>query len=322
MTRPERPPIWRGCWASRAGCGASRRKSSGTPIPAVQYHMDEPLADAAAVALYFLNGEAARDVKVCLSGEGRRRILRRVQHLQGALHRPVVRPSARRAAQGAGGGGGTSARRAGGEFSCAAGPAAGRSGTTATRRFSPSGRSASCCAMTTAPFRPFDLARPYWRASGGLDPVTRMQGCDLHLWLAGDILLKADKMSMAHSLELRVPFLDREVFALARRLPPDAKADARQTKKALRAAAARHLPLPSAQRKKRGFPVPVRGLAAGPGVRGPGAGSFRQSGGGAVLSGAAAAYPVRPALAAPAGQLAADLLHLLLSGLVWAIFWE
>src|SRR5699024_9385551 len=64
---------------------------------------------------------------------------------------------------------------------------------------------------------PFDLARPYWQSSTGLDPVTRMQWCDLHLWLAGDILLKADKMSMAHSLELRVPFLDREVFALARR---------------------------------------------------------------------------------------------------------
>ena len=88
--------------------------------------------------------------------------------------------------------------------------------------------------------------------------MTRMQLCDVHLWLAGDILLKADKMSMAHSLELRVPFLDREVFALARRLPAEAKADAKTTKKALRAAAARHLPPASAGRPKRGFPVPVR----------------------------------------------------------------
>ena len=85
-----------------------------------------------------------------------------------------------------------------------------------------------------------------------------MQLCDLSLWLPGDILLKADKMSMAHGLELRVPFLDREVFALARRLPAAAKADARHTKKALRAAAARRLPDASARRPKRGFPVPVR----------------------------------------------------------------
>ena len=58
-----------------------------------------------------------------------------------------------------------------------------------------------------------------WDATEGLDPVTRMQQVDLNLWLAGDILLKADKMSMAHSMELRVPFLDREVWALAAALP-------------------------------------------------------------------------------------------------------
>ncbi|EFB77475.1 asparagine synthase (glutamine-hydrolyzing) [Subdoligranulum variabile] len=226
-------------------------------IPAVQYHMDEPLADAAAVALYFLNGEAAKDVKVCLSGEGAdeffagyniykepftatwydrlpaglRRVLGAVAERLPAV--PGVNFLVRRAR-----------------------PLAQRYyGNTALFTERQKRR------LLRHDYRaalPFDLARPYWQASAGLDPVTRMQWCDLHLWLAGDILLKADKMSMAHSLELRVPFLDREVFALARRLPPDAKADARQTKKALRAAAARHLPLPSAERKKRGFPVPVR----------------------------------------------------------------
>ena len=71
-------------------------------------------------------------------------------------------------------------------------------------------------------------------------------------------MLKADKMSMAHSLELRVPFLDREVFALAAALPAAAKANARFTKIALRQAAARRLPAANAARKKLGFPVPVR----------------------------------------------------------------
>ena len=105
---------------------------------------------------------------------------------------------------------------------------------------------------------PMFLTEAIWDATEGLDPVTRMQQVDLNLWLAGDILLKADKMSMAHSLELRVPFLDREVFALAAALPAAAKADARMTKIALRQAAARTLPPASAARKKLGFPVPVR----------------------------------------------------------------
>ena len=93
---------------------------------------------------------------------------------------------------------------------------------------------------------PMFLTEAIWDATEGLDPVTRMQQVDLNLWLAGDILLKADKMSMAHSLELRVPFLDREVWALAAALPAAAKADARTTKIALRRAAARTLPAASA----------------------------------------------------------------------------
>lgn len=226
-------------------------------IPAVQYHMDEPLADAAAVALYFLNGEASKDVKVCLSGEGADEFFAGYNiykepftatwydRLPAGLRRVL----------------GTVAQRL---------PAVPGVNFLVRRARPLDQRYYGNTALFTERQKrkllrhdyrtalPFDLARPYWQASAGLDPVTRMQWCDLHLWLAGDILLKADKMSMTHSLELRVPFLDREVFALARRLPPDAKADARQTKKALRAAAARHLPLPSAERKKRGFPVPVR----------------------------------------------------------------
>ena len=226
-------------------------------IPAVQYHMDEPLADAAAVALYFLNGEAARDVKVCLSGEGADEFFAGYN----IYKEPFTASWYDRLPAGL--------RRALGAVAQQL-PAVPGVNFLVRRALPLEERYYGNTALMTERQKrrllrhdyraalPFDLARPYWQASAGLDPVTRMQWCDLHLWLAGDILLKADKMSMAHSLELRVPFLDREVFALARRLPPDAKADARQTKKALRAAAARHLPLPSAERKKRGFPVPVR----------------------------------------------------------------
>ena len=105
---------------------------------------------------------------------------------------------------------------------------------------------------------PMFLTEAIWDASEGLDPVTRMQQVDLNLWLAGDILLKADKMSMAHSLEVRVPFLDKEVFEVARHIPTKYKVNNKNTKFAMRQAAHRYLPDMVAEKKKLGFPVPIR----------------------------------------------------------------
>ncbi len=90
------------------------------------------------------------------------------------------------------------------------------------------------------------------------DDVTKMQYIDIHLWLIGDILLKADKMSMANSLEVRVPFLDREVFSVARKLPKKYKVTKENTKVAMRAAANKYVPDMVAEKKKLGFPVPIR----------------------------------------------------------------
>ena len=84
-----------------------------------------------------------------------------------------------------------------------------------------------------------------------------MQLVDINTWLAGDILVKADRMTMAHSLELRVPFLDREVMAVAARLAREEKIGAGTTKAALRAAMSEVLPKAAAQRAKLGFPVPI-----------------------------------------------------------------
>lgn len=102
------------------------------------------------------------------------------------------------------------------------------------------------------------VTAPHYQTTAALDPVSRMQIIDGHTWLPGDILMKADKMSMAHSLELRVPFLDVEVFQLAARIPPAFKVGRGTTKIALREAMARELPPAIQQRPKLGFPIPIR----------------------------------------------------------------
>ncbi|GAB3302684.1 asparagine synthase (glutamine-hydrolyzing) [Epidermidibacterium keratini] len=91
-----------------------------------------------------------------------------------------------------------------------------------------------------------------------LDPVTMMQYVDLFTWLRGDILVKADKMTMANSLELRVPFLDKEVWALASTIPVDQKVTKETTKYALRQALKQIVPPHIFNRRKLGFPVPIR----------------------------------------------------------------
>jgi asparagine synthase (glutamine-hydrolysing) len=95
-----------------------------------------------------------------------------------------------------------------------------------------------------------------------MDDVTKMQYVDLYTWLRGDILVKADRMSMAHSLELRVPFLDREVFDVAKTIPPEEKVTKETTKLALRRALADIVPPHVLNRRKLGFPVPIRQFLA------------------------------------------------------------
>jgi asparagine synthase (glutamine-hydrolysing) len=103
-----------------------------------------------------------------------------------------------------------------------------------------------------------DVTAPVYAQSDGWDPVARMQHIDLFTWLRGDILVKADKMTMANSLELRVPFLDPEVFAVASRLPFDQKITRATTKFALRRALEPIVPAHVLNRPKLGFPVPIR----------------------------------------------------------------
>ena len=103
---------------------------------------------------------------------------------------------------------------------------------------------------------PFSVTKPIYSEAKGSD-FAKMQLIDINLWLVGDILLKADKMSMAHSLESRVPFLDKEVFNVARRIPAAHKIHNKVTKYAFRKVAAKYIPKDVAGKKKLGFPVPL-----------------------------------------------------------------
>ena len=118
------------------------------------------------------------------------------------------------------------------------------------------GSAAGAAAGAAVP-TPQSLTAPVYAEVAHLDETTRMQYVDLHFWLVGDILLKTDKMSMAHSLESRVPFLDKEVFNVSRTIPTPFKANGEQTKIALREAAERAIPKDWAQKEKLGFPVPM-----------------------------------------------------------------
>lgn len=92
----------------------------------------------------------------------------------------------------------------------------------------------------------------------GYDYVTTMQFIDMNTWLQGDILIKGDKMSMAHSLELRVPFLDKEVMDVASRLSLEQKVTKANTKVLLRQAFDGKIPQHVVEKKKLGFPTPIR----------------------------------------------------------------
>ncbi|MBR3969333.1 MAG: asparagine synthase (glutamine-hydrolyzing) [Clostridia bacterium] len=228
-------------------------------FPKIQYHMDEPLADPAAIALYFVSELASKHVKVVMSGEGADELfggyriyqepitLTFYDRLPFALRRIVSKV-------------------------CEYLPKIHginyliRRGKTIEERyignaniFSKKERDALLKSdiAKTAP-EPKVLCDKFYDEIANKDDVTKMQYLDINMWLMGDILLKADKTSMANSLELRVPFLDKNVMELAVTLPLDCRVNNTTTKVALRRAAQKTLPRVTAQKDKLGFPVPIR----------------------------------------------------------------
>lgn len=231
-------------------------------LPRVQWHMDEPSADPSAVALYFVDQEAAKKVKAVLSGEGADEFFGgyRIYQTPFANAKLSWAPKgllrgASKMARGLGVRGANYLERASETpedwyYTNANGVA-----------FSPdererlrAGKRADAGARVPSPQ---ELIAPAYAEVAGLDDTTRMQYVDLFFWLVGDILLKTDKMSMAHSLESRVPFLDKQVFDVSATIPTRLKADGEQTKITLREAAERAIPKDWAQKEKLGFPVPM-----------------------------------------------------------------
>jgi asparagine synthase (glutamine-hydrolysing) len=102
------------------------------------------------------------------------------------------------------------------------------------------------------------VTKPLYDANQNLDDITRMEDIDMNTWLIGDLLLNADRTTMAASLELRTPFIDKEVFAVAKSIPADLKVAHNTTKYILRKAAESFTPDNVLYRRKLGFPVPVR----------------------------------------------------------------
>ncbi|MFA9456972.1 asparagine synthase (glutamine-hydrolyzing) [Halalkalibacter sp. AB-rgal2] len=227
-------------------------------LPKLLWHLDDPFADPAAVPLYFVAKEASQHVKVVLSGEGADELfggytiyrepisLSPFNKVPTAL-KPVLAKLAYLIPEGV------------------------KGKSWIERGITPLENRYIGNAFIFKETEKMKLLKSYnsiytngritdaiYQESVGEDPIQRMQHIDLMTWLRGDILMKADKMTMAHSLELRVPFLDSYVFEVASQLPPEAKTAKGTTKYLLRKAFADRIPAHVVARRKLGFPVPLR----------------------------------------------------------------
>ncbi|HZE39654.1 MAG TPA: asparagine synthase (glutamine-hydrolyzing) [Stackebrandtia sp.] len=229
-------------------------------LPKIVWHLDDPVADPSLVPLYFVAAKAAEHVTVVLGGEGADEFFGGYQIYREPLSLQPISGL----------------------------PRGVRSGLRAVSKVIPEGvKGKSFLERGTTELETrfvgnanifkeeekrkilrnydpnvtyTDITAPFYAECDGLDDTTRMQYVDIKTWLRGDILVKADRMSMAHSLEVRVPFLDVEVFKVASKLPLDEKVKLRgnHTKWALRQALAQVVPPAIVNRPKMGFPTPTR----------------------------------------------------------------
>lgn len=227
-------------------------------VPLIVWYLDDPVADPALVPLWFIAREARRRVKVVLSGEGADELFGGYTIYREPLSlAPFEKvPWALRRALGA-----LSNRLPDGVRGK---DLLRRGALPLEQRYYGNARIFRDDQLRTV-LRHYregvghtDITAGHYAASAGWDPVARMQHTDLFTWLRGDILVKADKMTMANSLELRVPFLDNEVFRVASRIPLEEKITKQTTKHALRQGLAEIVPEHVLHRRKLGFPVPIR----------------------------------------------------------------
>lgn len=227
-------------------------------LPKIQYHMDEPLADPSAVALYFVSNLASKYVKTCLSGEGADEFFGGYNiymepmdlYITKIIPRFIRKFLARLVKK-------IPFAFKGKNFIIRASQTVEERFIGNAKIFSQSERE-KILKRPTGQYPPESITAKYYSQALAYDDITKMQYIDINLWLVGDILLKADKMSMANSLELRVPYLDKKVFDVAASLPTNYRVKKIATKYAFRKAAQLHLPQKVSNKKKLGFPVPIK----------------------------------------------------------------
>ena len=225
-------------------------------ISKIMYHLDEPTSDPAAISLYFVAKLASKDLKVVLSGEGAdeffggynyyreevdykfyNKLPYCVRHVIGKI--ASIFPEGR-----------------GFNFLVRRGEKLENSYIGVNRNFS--SKMAKKILKNNYELEAIHVTKDVYNEFKNYSNIDKMQAIDINFWLMKDILLKADRMTMASSIEGRVPFIDKEVFKVASHLPFDYKVTKENTKVALRAAAKEVIPTEAYKKKKLGFPVPVR----------------------------------------------------------------
>lgn len=225
-------------------------------VPKVLYHMDEPLADPSSISLYFLSNLASKDLKVIMSGEGadeffggynyyREEIDFKIYNKVPFIIRKILKKCFEILPEGKGR-----------NFIVRRGERLENEYIGVNKIFSEKEREKILNVQDNIKNK--YITKDLFRKLKKKNNLVKMQMIDIKYWLAKDILLKVDKMTMANSIEARTPFVDKEVFKVASKLQTKYKISKDNTKIALREAAKKEIPNESYKKKKLGFPVPLR----------------------------------------------------------------
>ncbi|SDZ55733.1 asparagine synthase (glutamine-hydrolysing) [Asanoa ishikariensis] len=234
-------------------------------LPRIIWHLDDPVADPALVPLYFVAQKAAEHVTVVLSGEGADEFFGGYTIYREPLSLSAVNGLPDQMQKGLRAVSKVIPQGVKGKSFLERGTTPLEERYYGNARMFTEEEKQSLLRRYDPSVRYTDVTAPIYAEVPDLDDVTKMQYIDLYTWLRGDILVKADRISMAHSLEVRVPFLDREVFDVASRIPVELKLPPRSdaTKWAMRQALQGVVPPAIVNRKKLGFPTPTRVWLAG-----------------------------------------------------------
>jgi asparagine synthase (glutamine-hydrolysing) len=229
-------------------------------IPEYVWHMDEPVSEAAGISLSFIARSLREHVVVALSGEGSdeifggydiyryMRLIERYRRAPEALRERVIAPLAAAL-------GGDKVRK---YLQLARLPLEERyRGVSLNEPSRVDGLLTPGLRSLARAHRPAARLAEFYARAAGADTLSRMLYVDLNAWLVDDLLVKADKMTMARSVELRVPFLDHRVVEYAATIPSGLKQRGGDVKWILKRVMAGRLPREILRRKKTGFPTPL-----------------------------------------------------------------